>query len=108
MADTLHVMDLHVCSHLDPMEPTRTRGVHGYSHLELVAIATSGDVLAAARGDARQCVPAGDKDGSDSPTAAATELEVVARGKNTMLTPKDSSGLAQLLVAVPRGEVTLR
>jgi hypothetical protein len=48
MADTLRVMGLHVCSHLDPMEPTETRGVHGYSHLELIAIATSGDVLAAA------------------------------------------------------------
>jgi hypothetical protein len=41
------MIDLHVCSHLDPMEPTGTRGVHEYSHLELVAIATSGDVLAA-------------------------------------------------------------
>jgi hypothetical protein len=46
-------MDLHVCSHLDPMESTETRGVHGYSHLELVAIATSGDVLAAAGGGIR-------------------------------------------------------
>jgi hypothetical protein len=41
-------MDLHVCSHLDPMEPTGMRGMHGYSHLELVTIATSGDVLAMA------------------------------------------------------------
>jgi len=37
-------MDLHVCSHLDPMEPTGMIGVHGYSHLELVTITTSGDV----------------------------------------------------------------
>ena len=43
MVDTLHVMDLHVCSHLDPMEPTGTIEVHGYSHLELVR-----DVLAVA------------------------------------------------------------
>jgi hypothetical protein len=49
-ADTLRVMDLHVCSHLDPMDPTETRGVHGYSHLELVVIATYGDVLTAAGG----------------------------------------------------------
>jgi hypothetical protein len=48
-------MDLHVCSHLDPMEPTGTRGVHGYNHLELVAIAISGDVLAAAGGEMRWC-----------------------------------------------------
>jgi hypothetical protein len=40
-------------------------------------------------GGARQCVPAGDKEGSDSPTAAAAELEVAARGKNTMLAPED-------------------
>jgi hypothetical protein len=53
MADTLRVMDLHVCSHLDPMEPTGTRGVHGYSHLELVTIATSEDVLTAAGGGMR-------------------------------------------------------
>jgi hypothetical protein len=59
-------------------------------------------------GGARQCVPAGDKEGSDSPTAAAAELEVVARGKNTMLAPEDSSGSVRLLVAVPRGEVALR
>jgi hypothetical protein len=54
MADTLRVMNLHVCSHLDPMEPTGTREVHGYSHQELVAIATSSDVLAAAGAEARQ------------------------------------------------------
>jgi hypothetical protein len=53
MADTLRVMNLHVYSHLDPMEPTGTRGVHEYSHLELVAIATSGDVVAAADGGMR-------------------------------------------------------
>jgi hypothetical protein len=53
-ANTLRVMNLHVCSHLDPMEPTRMRGVHGYSHQELVTIATSGDVLAAADAAARQ------------------------------------------------------
>jgi hypothetical protein len=47
------MMDLHVCSHLDLMEPIGTRRVHGYSHLELVAIATSGDVLAAADGGMR-------------------------------------------------------
>ena len=55
MTDTLRVMDLHVCSHLDPMEPTRTIGVHGYSQLELVAITTSGDVLAVAGGGMRWC-----------------------------------------------------
>ena len=49
-ADILRMMDLHVCSHLDPMEPTGTIGVLGYSHLELVAITTSGDVLAVAGG----------------------------------------------------------
>jgi hypothetical protein len=49
-ADTLRVMDLHVCSHLDPMEPTGTRGVHGYNHQELVTITTSGDVLTAVGG----------------------------------------------------------
>jgi hypothetical protein len=43
-------MDLHVCSHLDPMELTGTRGVHGNSYLELVVIATSGDILATAGG----------------------------------------------------------
>jgi hypothetical protein len=46
-------MNLHVCSHLDPMEPTETIGVHGYSHLKLIAIATSGDVLVAAGGGMR-------------------------------------------------------
>jgi hypothetical protein len=35
-------------------------------------------------------------------------LEVVARVKNTMLASEDSSGSAQLLVAVSRGEVALR
>jgi hypothetical protein len=59
-------------------------------------------------GGARQCVPAGDKEGSDSPTVAAAELEIAARGKNTMLAPEDSSGLARLLVVVPRDEVALR
>jgi len=53
MTDTLRMMDLHVCSHLDPMEPTGTIGVHRYSHLELVAITTSGDVLAVAGGGMR-------------------------------------------------------
>jgi hypothetical protein len=52
-ADTLRMMDQYVCSYLDPMEPTGTKRVHGYSHLELVAIATSGDVLAAAGGGMR-------------------------------------------------------
>ena len=47
------MMDLHMCSHLDPMEPTGTIRVHGYSHLELVAIMTSGDVLAVAGGRPR-------------------------------------------------------
>jgi ribulose 1,5-bisphosphate carboxylase large subunit-like protein len=42
-----------VCSHLDPMEPTGTRGVHGYNYQELVAIATNGDVLVAAGGGMR-------------------------------------------------------
>jgi hypothetical protein len=49
-----------------------------------------------------------DKEGSASPTVAAIELEVAARGKITMLAPEDSSGSTQLLVAVPRGEVALR
>jgi hypothetical protein len=49
---------------------------------------------AAECGGARQCVHAGDKEGSDFPTAAAAELEVAARGKNTMLVPEDSSGSA--------------
>ena len=40
--------DLHVCSHLDPMETIGMRGMHWYSHLELVGTVTSGDVLAAA------------------------------------------------------------
>ena len=47
-ADTLRVIDLHVCRRLDPTETNRTRGVHGYGHLELIGTATSGDVLAAA------------------------------------------------------------
>jgi hypothetical protein len=47
-------MNLHVCSNLDPMEPTGTRGLHGYSHQELVAIATSGDILATAGAEAGQ------------------------------------------------------
>jgi hypothetical protein len=59
-------------------------------------------------GDVRQCIPVRHKVGSDSPTAAAAELEVAARGKITMLAPEDSSGSAQLLVAVSRGEVALR
>jgi hypothetical protein len=52
--DTLRVMDLHMCSHLDPMEPTGTRGVYGYSPQELVATTTNGDVLAVAGAGARQ------------------------------------------------------
>jgi hypothetical protein len=35
-------------------------------------------------------------------------LEVAARGKITMLAPEDSSGSAQLLVAIPWGEIALR
>jgi hypothetical protein len=59
-------------------------------------------------GGARQCIPAGDEEGSDSPTVAAAELEVAARRKITMLVPEDSSGSAQFLVVVPLGEVALR
>ena len=47
------MLDQHVCSHLDPMETIGTRGVHGYGHLELVATATSGDVLVADGGGMR-------------------------------------------------------
>ena len=47
-ADTLRVLDLHVCHRLDPTETIGTRGVRGYGHLELIGIATSGDVLVAA------------------------------------------------------------
>ena len=57
---------------------------------------------------ARQCVPADDKEGSGSTTTAAIELEVAARGKNTILVPKDSSRSARLLVAIPQGEIMLR
>ena len=58
-------------------------------------------------GGARQCVPADDKEGSGSTTTATTELEVAARGKNTILVPKDSSRSARLLVAIPQGEIVL-
>ena len=47
------MLDLNVCSHLDPMETIGTRGVHGYGHLELIGTATSGDVLAAAGSEKR-------------------------------------------------------
>ena len=52
-ADTLRMLDLHVCSHLDPMETIGTRGVRGYGHLELIGTATSGDVLAVAGSEKR-------------------------------------------------------
>ena len=46
--DTIYKPDLYVYSHLDPRETIGTRGVRGYGHLELIGIATSGDVLVAA------------------------------------------------------------
>ena len=52
-ADTLRVLDLHVCSRLDPMETIEMREVHRYGHLELIGIATSGDVLVAAGSEKR-------------------------------------------------------
>ena len=42
--------DVHVYSHLDPMDTIWTKGVHVYGHLEVVARATSRDALAAAGG----------------------------------------------------------
>ena len=53
-ADTLRVLDLHMCSRLDPMETIGMRGLHEYDCLELVAIATNGDDLAAADNDTWQ------------------------------------------------------
>ena len=47
------MLDLHVCRRLDPMETIETRGVHGHGHLELIGIATSGDVLVAAGSEKR-------------------------------------------------------
>ena len=52
-ADTLRVLDLHVCHRLDPMETIGTRGVHEYGYLELIGTATSGDVLAEASSEKR-------------------------------------------------------
>ena len=46
--DTLRVLDLHVCSRLDPMETIGMRGEDRYGHWKLVATATSGDVLVVA------------------------------------------------------------
>ena len=52
-ADTLRVLDLHVCHRLNPTETIGTRGVRGYGHLELIGTATSGDVLAVAGSEKR-------------------------------------------------------
>ena len=48
-------MDVHVYSHLDPMDTTWTKGVHVYDHLEVVARVTSRGALAAAGGRMQWC-----------------------------------------------------
>ena len=48
--DTIRTSDVHVYSHLDPMDTTWTKGVHEYDHLEVVARVTSRGALAVAGG----------------------------------------------------------
>ena len=48
--DIIRTSDVHVYSHLDPMDTTWTKGVHVYGHLEVVARATSKGTLAAVGG----------------------------------------------------------
>ena len=48
-------MDVHVYSHLDPMDTTWTKGVHVYGHLEVLARVTSRGTLAAAGGGLQWC-----------------------------------------------------
>jgi hypothetical protein len=112
--DTICTLDLHVYSHLDPMDTIWTKRLHECGHQEVVAIAYSEDALAMAVaecGSARQCAPPGDpmpsprrtavglhrreecggfsiendKEGSASPTAAKN-FEFAARVENCMPT----------------------
>ena len=53
--DTIRMSDVHVYSHLDPMDTTWTKGVHVYGHLEVVARVTSRGALAAAGGGMQWC-----------------------------------------------------
>ena len=53
--DTISMSDVHVYSHLDPMDTTWTKGVHVYGHLEVVTRATSRAALAAAGGGKQWC-----------------------------------------------------
>lgn len=50
--ETVCTLDTHVYSHLDPMGTIWMKAVHVYGHLELdvVVVATSGDVLAVGGG----------------------------------------------------------
>ena len=51
----MRTSDVHVYSHLDPMDTIWTKGVHVYGHLEVVARVNSRGALAAAAGGMQWC-----------------------------------------------------